>query len=170
MCHCIKRGHLYPVPKSSVLEEARSKVEKLRNRPRAGLELPTERISSKSWLSSSINRWFCNGVEEFDLESWLPKKGICISVIVEKCSVKWNVWPLNFLPTYEAPSRSTIFFVRRHVTLHTTSSRTNFGIVQNPIQWELGLQILISYGYVCYVWCKISRATHTGRLDRGSIK
>ena len=60
-------------------------------------------------------------IEEFALESWLPKKGICISVIVEKCSVKWNVWPLNFLPTYEAPSRNTIFFVRRHVTLHTTS-------------------------------------------------
>ena len=39
-----------------LVEDDREELQKLRNRPRAGLELATERISSKFWLSSSINR------------------------------------------------------------------------------------------------------------------
>ena len=38
-------------------------------------------------------------------------------------------------------------------TLRTTLSYTDFGALQNPNQWELGLQIWISCSYVFYVWC-----------------
>ena len=61
----------------------------------------------------------------------------------------WQLSDFWILPSKNASSLMSRNTLRTTLTL----SKMSFCIVQNPNQWELGLLIWISCGYVCYEWC-----------------
>ena len=82
----------------------------------------------------------------------------CFSIFVLPCPKRWRRWRQIWGVLEPEWYKFQLIFCIYHLdnfpsTLCPTLSKTNFGAVQNPNQRELGLQIGISCGYVCCVWC-----------------
>ena len=88
----------------------------------------------------------------------------------------WQLSDFWILPSKNASSLMSRNTLRTTLTL----SKMSFCIVQNPNQWELGLLIWISCGYVCYEWsvqaiywyllCSQKYSTYSGGTSESGLQ